>query len=194
MKYLSVDTETTGLDPQLCQLLSLGIIIEDSKTILPYERLPKFHAIIVRDDIQGEEYALNLNAKIIDLIKEYNSSSPEEKWKMSESENVIFTTESSLVSHIQEFLLINHFEGKITIAGKNYIDFDKKFLEKIPRWNELNIHRRVIDPATSFVDWEIDEELPNLALCKERAGIKGEVKHDALEDSWDVIQVLRTKY
>lgn len=194
MKYISIDTETTGLDPEFCQLLSLGLIIEDTNNILPYEKLPKFHAIIVRDNIEGEEYALNLNAKIIDLIIEYNISNPEEKFKMSESEKVIFTTENSLVSHIQEFLLLNHFESKITIAGKNYIDFDKKFLEKIPHWNELNIHRRVIDPATSFVDWKIDTELPNLALCKERAGIKGEVKHDAIEDSWDVIQVLRTKY
>jgi len=45
-----------------------------------------------------------------------------------------------------------------------------------------------------FLDWETDEELPSLTNCKARAGIKGNVTHDALEDAWDVVQVLRNFY
>jgi hypothetical protein len=43
-----------------------------------------------------------------------------------------------------------------------------------------------------------DEEIHYLAnsldKCKERAKIQGEVTHDALEDAWDVIELLRTQY
>ena len=36
-----------------------------------------------------------------------------------------------------------------------------------------------------------DERLPDLLTCKERAGIKGKVTHKAIEDAWDVIELLR---
>jgi hypothetical protein len=45
-----------------------------------------------------------------------------------------------------------------------------------------------------MVDWNNDKSLPNLTTCKERAGIEGVVTHDALEDAWDVIEVLRKFY
>jgi hypothetical protein len=45
-----------------------------------------------------------------------------------------------------------------------------------------------------YVDWKADSDVPNLDKCKERAGIKGAVTHNALEDAWDVIEVLRKKY
>ena len=44
------------------------------------------------------------------------------------------------------------------------------------------------------MDWKQDTEVPNLNKCKERAGIQGLVTHNALEDAWDVIEVLRKKY
>jgi hypothetical protein len=45
-----------------------------------------------------------------------------------------------------------------------------------------------------YVDWKTDSDVPNLLKCKERAGINGTVTHNALEDAWDVIEVLRKKY
>jgi hypothetical protein len=83
----------------------------------------------------------------------------------------------------------------INVAGKNFGTFDKKFLEKLPRWQQLiRTKQRIIDPAILFVDWKNDQTLPNLTECKERAGVKGIVTHDALEDAWDVIQTLRKFY
>jgi hypothetical protein len=83
----------------------------------------------------------------------------------------------------------------ITVAGKNFAVFDKLFLEKLPNWNDtFELRRRFIDPATLFTDWQNDEYLPDLATCKKRAEINGIVTHDALEDAWDVIQLMRTQY
>jgi hypothetical protein len=56
------------------------------------------------------------------------------------------------------------------------------------------MRQRVIDPAILMVDWKNDESLPNLKVCKERADIEGIVTHNALEDAWDVIEVLRKFY
>jgi hypothetical protein len=39
-----------------------------------------------------------------------------------------------------------------------------------------------------------DDVVPSLDSCKKRASIEGEVTHNALEDAWDVVKLLRTKY
>jgi DNA polymerase III epsilon subunit-like protein len=83
----------------------------------------------------------------------------------------------------------------INVAGKNFASFDKHFIERLPRWKQLiRIRQRIIDPAVIFTDWKNDDSLPSLNKCKERAKIQGEVTHDALEDAWDVIELLRTQY
>jgi DNA polymerase III epsilon subunit-like protein len=83
----------------------------------------------------------------------------------------------------------------INVAGKNFASFDKHFIERLPRWKQLiRIRQRIIDPAVIFTDWKNDDSLPSLDKCKERAKIQGEVTHDALEDAWDVIELLRTQY
>jgi hypothetical protein len=83
----------------------------------------------------------------------------------------------------------------INVAGKNFASFDKHFIERLPRWKQLiRIRQRIIDPAVIFTDWKNDNALPSLDKSKERAKIQGEVTHDALEDAWDVIELLRTQY
>ena len=83
----------------------------------------------------------------------------------------------------------------INVAGKNFASFDKHFIERLPRWKQLiRIRQRIIDPAVLFTNWKTDDALPSLDKCKERAKIQGEVTHDALEDAWDVIELLRTQY
>lgn len=194
MKYLSLDLETTGLDENYCQILSVGGVIEDTSKKLSLNEIPKFHVVIVRDRIQGEPFALNMNKKLIELINLYNISSVNQRVELAKVNDVVFIREDELVDALNAFTKAHGFNGKITVAGKNYTGFDKKFLDLVPGWDRLNIHRRVIDPATSFVDWQNDIELPDLKTCKERAGVSGEVTHNALEDAFDVVNVLRTKY
>ena len=83
----------------------------------------------------------------------------------------------------------------ITVAGKNFATFDKHFLERLPRWKQvIRIKQRILDPAILYIDWKNDTSLPSLGQCKERAGIHGIVTHNALEDAWDVVELLRKKY
>jgi DNA polymerase III epsilon subunit-like protein len=83
----------------------------------------------------------------------------------------------------------------INVAGKNFGTFDNVFLKKLPWWQKLIIAKqRIMDPAMLFLDWKTDEELPSLKICTSRAGIDGDVAHDALEDAYDVVSVLRKFY
>jgi hypothetical protein len=83
----------------------------------------------------------------------------------------------------------------INVAGKNFASFDKHFLERLPRWKQvIRIRQRIIDPSVIFTNWNEDKAIPSLYECKQRAKIEGVVTHDALEDAWDVIQLLRTQY
>ena len=73
--------------------------------------------------------------------------------------------------------------------------FDKLFLERLPRWKQLiKIRQRIIDPSVLYVNWESDSSLPSMSECKVRAGLPGMVTHNAVEDAWDVIELLRNTY
>ena len=189
MKYVSIDIETTGLNPETCQILSFGAIIEDTNNPLPFEEIPKFYKVFNHKFIQGEPFALNMNSSLIKEIKE------------GVSENL--SGIDSLSYQFWDFLYAEGFEPEgegrkisLKVAGKNFQGFDMKFLDKVNKFNMyFKVHQRVLDPASLFVDFKNDEWLPNLFQCKERADMNIlEVSHNALEDAWDVIQVLRTKY
>jgi hypothetical protein len=87
----------------------------------------------------------------------------------------------------------------LTPAGKNFSTFDKNFIDPllsdISRSGEIiKFRSRVLDPAILYVDWVNDDSLPSLSTCKERAGLDPLVTHDALDDAWDVIELLRKNY
>lgn len=206
MKYISIDIETTGLDPEKCQLIEFGAIIEDTSKKLPFEELPKFNRLIFYEEIKGNPFALNMNSNIISVFSEYQSMHDkfvggkvsEEDMKKFVVENNI-TSLDNLASSFYTFLINNGFESgkkiEINVAGKNFGMFDYGFIKLVPRMEEFfRFKSRVLDPAILCVDWNEDKSLPGLNDCKKRNGIEGEVTHNAVEDAWDVIQVLRKFY
>ena len=221
MKYVSIDIETSGLNPDMNNILSIGAIIEDTEKKLPYEELPKFNAIVLQHIIQGSPRAITMNKEIIGMIGDYLEGDDETKSSMNNQGDFIFCTEDDVAQKFYDFLWVNgymmHVESlktvrivdgvpfpvfggntppiTINVAGKNFGTFDKLFLEDLPWWKKLiRTRQRVLDPAILFVDWKEDKSLPSLTTCKERANINGIVTHNALEDAWDVIEILRTQY
>ena len=221
MKYVSIDIETSGLNPDMNNILSIGAIIEDTEKKLPYEELPKFNAIVLQHIIQGSPRAITMNKEIIGMIGDYLEGDDETKASMNNQGDYIFCTEDDVAQKFYDFLWVNgymmHVESlktvrivdgvsfpvfggntppiTINVAGKNFGTFDKLFLEDLPWWKKLiRTRQRVLDPAILFVDWKEDKSLPSLTTCKERANINGIVTHNALEDAWDVIEILRTQY
>ena len=224
MFYCSIDIETTGLDKQNDQILSFGAIIEDTNNIKPIEELPQIHFAILRENISGSMFAINLNRKLIENIVRYQcAKTTEEKELISKETNTVYITEDQLSIMFHKFLWKNNIRfdtekndkyiskdisgGPIplissnmplihlNVAGKNFADFDKHFIERLPRWKQFfKIRSRILDPGVLFLDWFNDESVPSLDKCKERANIQGFVTHNALEDAIDVLMLLRTQY
>ena len=71
MKYLSIDIETTGLSSENHQILSVGVIVEDTNKKLPFKNIPKFHCAVIQEEIRGGLFAIDLNKDLIGLINRY---------------------------------------------------------------------------------------------------------------------------
>lgn len=220
MIYISCDIETSGLDPENCDILSIGAIIEDTGKKLPLEEIPKFHCGIIHHQIKGSPFALNMNMDLINNISNYISGTEETRLQLEEVSGMQFIRKDDVVERFYWWLIdnglasmkptsiITTYKGKtyplitgnseivsISFAGKNFGTFDKKFLEMLPKWKQIiRIKQRIIDPSILYMDWKNDKELPNLSACKERAGMDNIVAHNALADAWDVIELLRKKY
>jgi oligoribonuclease len=222
MIYVSIDIETSGLEPLNNSVLSFGAIIEDTSKKLPYEKLPKFNAIILQHQITGAPRAISMNKEIISLIGEYMEGNDEDRANLEHHSDYVFLKEDELAQKFYDFLFLNgiypnssflnnHVRNvngtmipafnnhtpslTINVAGKNFGTFDKLFLDELPWWRKLiKVRQRIIDPSILYCRWDEDESIPSLKKCKERADIDGEVAHTALEDAWDVVQMLRKFY
>ena len=132
MRYLSIDLETTGLDHINHQIIEFGAVLEDTNNILPMNELPVYHAYIIppKNQLYGDIYALNLNASIIEKLKNrkmlentYNFVKPEDL-----ADDFLFWL------HSQGFEIKTNNEGTsdeykyvetLNVAGKNFNGFDK---------------------------------------------------------------------
>lgn len=108
MKYCSIDIETTGLDPETCQILSIGAVIEDTDDIKPIDELPKFHGAIKRRNIKGEAYAITMNCDLIGTINHYvTSEDRDEKNDIVQMTGMQFYEEDTIVIAFYYWLIKN---------------------------------------------------------------------------------------
>jgi hypothetical protein len=208
MIYVSIDIETSGLNHDMNHVLSIGAIIEDTTKKLPYEELPKFNVIVLQNNIQGSPRAITMNKEIISMMGEYLEGTDEVRNVLNKNSGYQFFEEDEVVKEFYYFLINNGYgDGStpsingqtkpitLNVAGKNFGTFDKLFLQELPWWQKLiRTRQRVLDPAILCVDWVNDTSLPSLTVCKERMNVEGIVTHNALEDAWDVIEILRKFY
>ena len=66
LPYVSIDIETTGLDPATCQTLEIGAVIDD--WTLPLDQLPMFRRVLAWEQVAGSPYAMALNADLLKFI------------------------------------------------------------------------------------------------------------------------------
>lgn len=184
MKYVAIDIETTGLNPKKCQIIEFGAVVDDLRVQAPLDQLPKFQTYIRHSFYSGDAYALHLNADIFYKISrgEGDIANPEELFGMFYN---FLTKEGGYETNKPP---------KINVAGKNFGSFDKNFLDCLPNRDWVKFHHRSIDPGNLYFDPIIDDELPSLGKCLDRAGLPSEVSHKALEDALQVVKLVRKKY
>lgn len=195
MKYISIDTETTGLNPDIHQVLQIGAIIEDTENPLTYEECPKFEALIWNENFNLSPGVYKMNEPLLKRILAAGYGDPN-------------TEEDTLMLHeaIQRLyywardndaILLNpHTLGpKCVFAGANFGAFDLRFLQKTELFEAyFGSQGRYLEPSMFYFDWKSDGKIPSLQKCLDRAGIQKAVAHDALSDAWDVICLLRKQY
>jgi len=192
---VSFDIETTGLEPGKHSIIELGAVIEDFET--PVEDLPEFRCLIDNDDIVGSSYALGMHVDT-GLLKELQD--PPEDALVLKPEDVVWTFKNWMIRNGVDFEGV-HFEkddirvrstARPVAAGKNVASFDIPHVETLPNWEKhIRFHHRVLDPGSMYFDPEKDNTPPDLSTCLERAGLDDEVEHTAVQDSKDVVKLIR---
>ena len=223
MKYVVIDLETTGVPGkdgtiEELQIIEFGAIIEDTNNPLAWDDIPKYNKIIAHEQYTGGAFAINMNARIFEVLaKRENFRRGEEREMYDNAHGVIsinelandffqFLTphlakpldESELDEFDKALVKMNMFKQApltITPAGKNFDAFDRNFIKLIPKWDSyVRLRHRTIDPTSMYIDWHNDDAPPGLGDCLNRAGIIKQVTHKAVEDCWDTLEVIRKEY
>ncbi|REJ65587.1 MAG: 3'-5' exonuclease [Planctomycetota bacterium] len=181
MPYVSIDIETTGLDPERSQVIEIGAVIDDGMNHL--EECPTFHCYLEQGYVVGEPYAVSMHPTIFRRIA-------------TKEEGFTYLPSWQVAGEFQKWLQkhgLNPADEKIVVAGKNYAKFDARHLSKLTKWDEyIQVHHRILDPAPLYWRPEIDGFLlPDTNTCMERAGIAGDVSHTAVEDARMVALLIR---
>ncbi len=178
LSYVSIDIETTGLDPETCQILEIGAVWDDwTRTI---DTLPVYHRLVYHKEYRGSAYALALNANLLKHL-----SGQREPWWRDPDQ-----VADDFAAWLKEQC---GWDGKraLTPAGKNFASFDRQFLKRLPRFEQVvKLHHRTLDPAILWWRPE-DEKLPDSKTCYERAGLDNKVAHTAVEDAQAVVRLIR---
>jgi hypothetical protein len=171
--------------------LEFGAVLDDLGEMKTIEQLPRFQCYFVQEKYTGSPYALSMHPKIFKEIANFKSDGIYAK-----SGNFLKASKFGIL--FAKFLVNNGYKeenGKITItaAGKNFGAFDLQFLKKQTNLLDfVNIRHRILDPSILFLEKE-DVTLPSTDICKMRAKVDGEIKHDAISDAIDVIKLIRCK-
>jgi oligoribonuclease len=179
MRYLSLDLETTGLDPDNCQVLQIGAVVEDTGVdpLPAVEELPAFEALINHKGavLHGQLPAFAMNAELLKRIVDEHIDEP-----IFAEENLAW---DELVSFAEEHLG----RDRWVIAGKNVAGFDLRFA---PGFFLERCHHRSIDAGSVALGAEPSfwnrGAVPALVDL-----IQLEKGHDAVADARDVVRCLR---
>lgn len=186
---------------------------------IPVDQLPYIRINIVRERVSGQPFALQMNARLLLLSDMYNKANPTERDLLGRENDCVFCKPDEASVMVRDWILEQEHrlypgitlvqptmrsavtgmqipaKNSVTInaAGKNFGDFDKQFLRRMPKWDNRVIFRsRSLDPAMLY--WDGTSDLPSLTQCLEYAGLNDYVSHDAVDDARQVVQVLRAKF
>lgn len=189
MKYVSIDIETTGLNPDRNQIIEFAAVIDD--LVSPVDKLPKFHLYIMHKDYVVSPYTAILHRRIFEKFE--NNKLTDYPQESIDANKETFIVQEDLEFYFSNFLFKNGYKVpmQITVAGKNFATFDLLFIKKL-NWQKIKFNRRMLDPAILYMD-KSDETLPNTEECLKRANINKKVSHAALDDALDVVNLIRNK-
>lgn len=193
MRFVSIDIETTGLDPETCEILEIGAVINDPAT--PLEGLPTFCFRCLRDVYTGEPYALSMHRDLFRDLANAPKSTVDSEARGSDSRYAHPDAFKRMFSRWLQSWGID--STNFVAAGKNFANFDARFLRRLSLADMVKWHHRILDPGSMYVRGD-DEFMPDTTECCKRAGIyPGDVpgeEHTAIHDALVVIALIRNHW
>ena len=226
MKLVSIDIETTGLNARPShedlfdsndadQILEVGFALWDMEKPFKQSASNTLRIMMVRERLQGNIFALDMNKKIIkemlEAKKELDASGLDFKVNFMDDHVVWLVRESSMaarnemVTELKHWLTINGVytqldyekKPKFTAAGKNYAAFDRLFLMEDMSFLTAVIkesRHRIFDVGSVYLRPE-DDCIPNLSECCKRGGLSNtEVTHISIDDAVMVVKAAEAYY
>lgn len=199
MRFMAIDIETTGLDPEQDQVLEFAAVYSNGDA---FDSLQRFRAVFLHERISGHPVALSMNAELISEIKNYLT-------EPSSKNGIVFPEVAPLpytvVCRPEEFA--KYYVGwledrcgifpkdrlsrqRILYGGKNVAGFDLLFLDKLHGFKEIKRYHRVLDPAIYFIDPRIDSVPPDLAECQKRGFLPEVQGHRAMNDAESIVELM----
>jgi oligoribonuclease len=192
MKFISVDIETTGLNPEECNIVELAAIAIDTDKPLTFDSCPKMRVLV-----KPRHGLMAMNPFIANMHRElWPQFSSTKQFEQDKGKYPIIFEENVI-------LALNAFgkslgPDKMTFAGKNFASFDLPFIIEAGRHakgngcegpEKLHCRHRSLDPGSMYVIGS-DSECPNTETCLERARLKPTKAHTALGDAWDIARLV----
>lgn len=173
MKIVSIDLETTGLDPETNHIIEIAAVIADTAT----QKIEgQWRRVIRCPDHSWSDYAIAKNLP----------------WYREALLSEVTSESSDVLGQLAEWLVENGIEKMhVNATGKNFGTFDLNFLKKLPGYGKvMKCRHRVLDPMMLFFNPVVDATPIGTEECCLRAGIKASNSHRALPDALEVIEML----
>lgn len=195
MKYLSIAITPSSENLEVCQILEICIILEDTEKLLSIEKLPMFYGIINYSMINGDAAFLAEAVNVIAKLSRINIITNKFNYL---KENRIFTID--LISKaIFNWLLDNGYETVISNSNiPSPIEVNvasdmpniKEFLSTINDFSNLiKINPVIIDPRFKFINWE-GHNIPSIDECKLKHNIQFNLE-DICDRAKSMIELIR---
>jgi len=119
MQYVSIDIETLGLEPDTCDVIEFGAVLDDLARP-PHSGMPTFHCYITKDqDIyQGQPYAMSMHSEKLRRIA-------------NREKGFTYLPGDMLDEVFSDWLEGEGVNGTVVAAGKNFQGFDMRFLRRL---------------------------------------------------------------
>lgn len=194
MKYVALDIETTGLDPDCCAVLSIAMVVDDASET-EIDHLPYFDAVIRHEGFWGEPHALAMNAHLIMAMAALPERLPMDRGycRIGDREVLLFDDLEAAAVAARKWLCSVFDAGlpdrSVVVAGRNVAGFDLRFL---PEHLTSVFHHRCLDVASMAMGarpdlWQDRRTLPNTSTL-----IGEPAEHTALGDARQVVKAVRT--
>lgn len=207
MIYVSLDIETTGLEWEWCQTLSIGAILDDlSNKKAVINNLPRWECLVRWPRITGDPFALAMNKWILEILAQKQEAYYQLCHNMGERPIPILAPEQVMPAFKQWLLECSLKTVKLNYTGKNFSSFDKNFLDANFDFSQslmgdgFRMAHRFFDVGSAYFKPGIHEGVPStddiIKVCNLGKTINGEVistmdRHDHLGDAARVIQLIR---